>query len=112
MFRINPASGMLTLVERLPSGGKTPRHFALDPSGKWLWVANQDSNDLKLFQINPGSGRLLPQSGTLEIVSPVCVCFSSPIRPKPDRARDRGEKLAAGGRAPKFVFRKIQSLCI
>jgi 6-phosphogluconolactonase len=75
VFRINPASGMLTLVERLPSGGKTPRHFALDPSGKWLWVANQYSNNLSLFQIDPGNGRLVPRSGALEIISPVCVCF-------------------------------------
>jgi 6-phosphogluconolactonase len=75
VFRTNPKNGTLTPVEWVPSGGKTPRNFAIDPSGKWMFVANQDSNNLKLFQIDSSSGRLLPRSGSLEIVSPVCVCI-------------------------------------
>ncbi len=31
------------LVERLPSGGQTPRHFSLSPDGRFLLVAHQDS---------------------------------------------------------------------
>jgi 6-phosphogluconolactonase len=79
VFGINPENGGLTPVERVPSGGRTPRNFAIDPTGKWLFAANQDSNDIKLFQIDPSSGRLTPTSRSLRVVSPVCAIFS-PIR--------------------------------
>ena len=78
VFSVNPGHGRLKLVERVPSGGRTPRNFALDPSGNWLFAANQDSNDIKLFLIDPGSGRLSPRSGSLQVVSPVCISFVPP----------------------------------
>jgi 6-phosphogluconolactonase len=78
VYSINPGNGRLTPVERVPSGGKTPRNFAIDPSGNWLFAANQDSNDIKLFRIDPRSGRLSPRSGSLKVVSPVCICFLPP----------------------------------
>ena len=34
-------------------GGKTPRHFALDPGNQWLLVANQDSSNIVVFARNP-----------------------------------------------------------
>ena len=44
VFSVDQAKGTLTLVEFVPTGGKTPRNFAIDPSGRWLVAANQDSN--------------------------------------------------------------------
>ena len=32
---------------------KTPRHFTLDPTGKWLFAANQDSNSITIFRVDP-----------------------------------------------------------
>jgi 6-phosphogluconolactonase len=75
VFAIDPGSGKLSLVERVPTGGKTPRHFTLDPTGKWLFAANQDSNDITIFRVNPGSGRLTPTSQVLQVGTPVCVVF-------------------------------------
>jgi 6-phosphogluconolactonase len=63
----------LRLVERIPSGGRTPRHFAIDPAGRWLLVANQDSNDITLFRIDRRSGRLTAADRPLTVASPVCV---------------------------------------
>ena len=77
VFSISSENGSLTPVERVPSGGKTPRHFAIDPTGQWLFAANQNSNDIRLFQIDPSSGRLTPTSRSFKVVSPVCVCISS-----------------------------------
>jgi len=75
VFAIKPGSGTLSLVEIVPSGGKTPRNFAIDPTGKWLFAANQDSNNIDLFHIDPGTGRLTQTSQALQLTSPVCIVF-------------------------------------
>jgi len=75
VFAIKPGSGTLSLVEIVPTGGKTPRNFAIDPTGKWLFTANQDSNSIDLFHIDPGTGRLRQTSQVLQLTSPVCIVF-------------------------------------
>jgi len=75
VFTVDPQAGTLTLVEVVPTGGRTPRHFAIDPTGRWLLAANQNSNDIVVFRIDPGRGRLTPTSRSLKVVSPVCVRF-------------------------------------
>ncbi len=52
-----------------------PRHFKLDPTGKWLFAANQDSNSISIFRVNPDNGRLTPTSHALQVSTPVCVVF-------------------------------------
>lgn len=37
---------------------------AVDSSGKFLYVANTDSNSISLFSINSASGALVPHSGS------------------------------------------------
>jgi 6-phosphogluconolactonase len=68
-------SGVPKLLANVNTLGKTPRNFAIDPSGEWLWAANQDSASLILFRIDPKQGRLFPTDESLEIPSPVCVKF-------------------------------------
>ena len=43
VFKVDPAKGTLSPVEYVRTNGKTPRNFALDPTGSWLLAANQDS---------------------------------------------------------------------
>ena len=57
-FRVEPATGHLTLSAHTPTGGRTPRHFAIDASGTLMLVANQDTNDLHAFRIEPTTGQL------------------------------------------------------
>jgi 6-phosphogluconolactonase len=73
VFRIDPETGSLTAVERVPSGGRTPRNFAVDPTGTWFLAANQDSNEIRVFRIDPESGRLTLTPRSLKVVSPACV---------------------------------------
>lgn len=75
MFAIDPETGTVILLGTVPSGGKTPRNFALDPSGKWLLAANQDSDNLVVFALDPTSGRLTPTGSETAIPAPVCVKF-------------------------------------
>jgi 6-phosphogluconolactonase len=75
VFRISASDGTLKFVQRVPSGGKTPRNFAIDPTGRWLLAANQDSNDIQIFRVNQATGQLSPNSMISGIVAPVCVIF-------------------------------------
>jgi len=75
VFRIKPADGTLTFVQRISTGGKMPRNFAIDPTGKWLFAANQDSNNIQVFQIDPASGELSAMFLIEGIASPTCVIF-------------------------------------
>ncbi len=36
----------------------TPRNFEIDPTGKFLFVANEDTNNIAAFQIDSSNGRL------------------------------------------------------
>ena len=49
-----------------------PRSSAIDPAGKCLVCANQDSNDIVVFRIDPETG-LLFEISKMNIPTPVCV---------------------------------------
>ncbi|GHU25605.1 6-phosphogluconolactonase [Spirochaetia bacterium] len=56
----------------IPSGGKIPRDFSIDPTGQFLCVCHQESNNLVLFRIDPSTA--IPQkSAEYEIPSGVCI---------------------------------------
>jgi 6-phosphogluconolactonase len=80
MFAIDQDSGRLTSLGEVPSGGKTPRNFALDPSGTWLLAANQNTNNICEFRIDPVSGKLEPMGESVEVRHPVCVKFYPPAK--------------------------------
>lgn len=52
------SDGTLTLVEYVPTEGETPRDFDLDPSGKFVLVGHQDSDNLTLFERDSEAGKL------------------------------------------------------
>jgi 6-phosphogluconolactonase len=56
-FSIDSASGKLTLLNQVSSGSPGPTHLAIDPLGKWLFVANYGGGSLADFAIEP-DGRL------------------------------------------------------
>ncbi|WP_235513422.1 lactonase family protein [Burkholderia pseudomallei] len=71
IYAVNAADDKLTLVGRQSSLGKTPREFAIDPSGKWLIVGNQDSDSVFVFRRDIASGRLEPNPARIRIDKPV-----------------------------------------
>jgi 6-phosphogluconolactonase len=75
VFAVDSAKGTLTPVERIPSGGKTPRNFAIDPTGAFMLVAHQDSDNITEFKIDQKTGKLTSTGDTLEAFAPVCVIF-------------------------------------
>jgi len=60
IFSIDTATGMLKTVGYQPVFGKEPRNFTLDPSGRWLLVANQESNQIVIFRVDRETGLLRP----------------------------------------------------
>lgn len=69
------ATGALTPLGYEPTRGKTPRHFAIAPGGKWLVVANQDSGTLAVYRIDDATGKLTPSGALVDSGTPVCVLF-------------------------------------
>ncbi|MBP1605900.1 MAG: secreted protein, partial [Acidobacteria bacterium] len=54
------------------------RSFAIDPSGRWLIAANQRSNSLVVFRLDPATGLPSAVGAPITIPEPVCVLFAPP----------------------------------
>jgi 6-phosphogluconolactonase len=52
-YRIDPASGRLTVINRQPTGGTNGAHLSIDGSGRYLAVANYATGGLALLSIAP-----------------------------------------------------------
>jgi len=75
VYHVDPKSGELSLVQRTSAGGERPWGFGIDPSGKWLLVANQQSGTVNAFSIDPVSGMLSNSGQSAEEPTPVSVTF-------------------------------------
>lgn len=75
-LRLDPDFGQLDLVETVPSGGRTPRFFALTPDGRQMLVLNEDSDSILTFTVDADDGRLTPTGVRVTTGSPVCLVFS------------------------------------
>ncbi len=75
VFSIRPKDGKLDLVQRISCGGKTPRHFTLDPTAQWLLCGNQDSATITIFRRDAATGKLTGPTQTVPIDSPMYTLF-------------------------------------
>ena len=73
IFTIDGPTGALTAAGHQPTGGKTPRNFAIDPTGAFLLAANQDSDTIAVFRIDRASGRLASVGSPVRVPRPVCL---------------------------------------
>ena len=58
VFAIDPATAQLTEIQRRTVEGDHPREFSLDPSGKFLLIANQKSNQIVVIARDTQTGQL------------------------------------------------------
>jgi 6-phosphogluconolactonase len=64
-FSIDPATGALTLVNTTPlTPGTGPQGAAIDPAGKFVFVAHQGGNNISVFSLDPSTGAPSPVSGS------------------------------------------------
>lgn len=79
VLSIDPTNGHLSLVQRISSGGKTPRNFAFDPTSRWIVCTNHGSNNAVVFSVNPDTGYLAQVGEPVSVPSPFCERFL-PVR--------------------------------
>jgi 6-phosphogluconolactonase len=70
-------NGQLQPQSVVSSLGKGPRNFVIDPTGKFLLVAHQYSNDVVVFKRDLISGAITDSGKRLELCSPVCLIFGN-----------------------------------
>ncbi|MCX7817823.1 MAG: lactonase family protein [Kiritimatiellae bacterium] len=73
-FRLD-ASGRPALMGHTATRGRTPRHFGVDASGRWLVVANQDTDNVVVFPLDEGTGALGEPTSEISVPAPVCVLW-------------------------------------
>lgn len=73
-FAVNE-EGKLTHIQTIGAEVHIPRNINLDPSGQWLLVAGQKSNNLPIFKINPATGMLSYTQKKIDVPSPMCIEF-------------------------------------
>ena len=75
IFAVDDSSGTLGPVGWEPTQGKTPRFFAIEPSGTVLYAANMDSDTIVAFRVDAGSGKLTPTGQIIKTGSPSSIVF-------------------------------------
>jgi 6-phosphogluconolactonase len=68
--------GGIELVERLSTLGKGPRDFAIDPTGNYLLVGHQYTNNIVIFKRDKTTGKLVDTGKRVELCSPVGLLFT------------------------------------
>jgi len=76
VFRADPATAALNVIQVQPVRGAFPRNIALSPDGGWLLAAGADSNTVSVHKVNPTTGELTYQTkGVLNVPAPICILF-------------------------------------
>lgn len=78
-WSIDQQNGTLSFIERYSSGGETPRNFIIDPSGRYLLAANQDSDSIVVFERDQQKGTLRPTGQKTEVGKPVYL-YMEPVK--------------------------------
>ena len=63
------------MVENLPTGGKEPRDFKFDPSGKFMLMGHQISDDVIAFAIDQSTGKLERKGSPVKVSKVVNFAF-------------------------------------
>lgn len=73
-FKRNVNTGEIERIQNISVHGDWPRNFTLDPTGKFLLVANKNSQNIAVFSIDKTTGKLSFLNAT-KVPEPVCLLF-------------------------------------
>ncbi|CAJ1419507.1 unnamed protein product [Effrenium voratum] len=78
--------GLLTLVDFTSTEGAHPRNFSIHPSGSWVLVANQDSDNVVVFRRDKKTGNLQDAGTRATLKQARCIVWGPPVvkRKQPD----------------------------
>ena len=75
IFSVDSATGVLKVVGHQSTLGIKPRNFSFDPTGNFLLVANQDSDNIIIFSVNHETGLLIDTGKMITVPNPVCLVW-------------------------------------
>lgn len=76
VYAVNRVDGTLSLLQRAPAVGTFPWHIALHRSGRWLLVANRDTDSINVLRRNSATGLLSDSGQSLATPRPVVICMA------------------------------------
>ena len=74
MYTIDQNNGTLTLIGFVSTKGSSPRNFVISPSGKYLLIANQNTGNVVVFEID-ANGSLIDKNIEIKVPRAVCLKF-------------------------------------
>lgn len=79
VYRADPATSALNVIQVQPVRGAFPRNIALSPDGGWLLAAGADSNTVAVHKIDQTTGELTYQTKSIiNVPAPICILFVKP----------------------------------
>jgi 6-phosphogluconolactonase len=75
VFRVE-ADGSLSAAEVVENVPGWPRDFNIDPSGRYLMVAGERSNEIELYHRDSNTGELTRSGIGIDLPSPGCILFT------------------------------------
>ncbi|MDX1938120.1 MAG: lactonase family protein [Flavihumibacter sp.] len=73
IFSVNRKTGKLKAIGYQSVLGKTPRNFNFDPTGNYLLVGNQNSDEIVIFKRDTKTGLLTDSGQRITVGKPVCL---------------------------------------
>ena len=73
IFSINQSNGQVNWIDHQSTLGNTPRNFNFDPTGNFLLVANQNSDEIVIFKRDKQTGLLTDTGKRVNVSKPVCL---------------------------------------
>ncbi|MFW5688843.1 MAG: lactonase family protein [Spirochaetota bacterium] len=75
VFSRSETDGTLEMIGTFSTTGEGPRHFQLAPSGEWMLVANQASDHVVSFRVDPDTGMGTWSGKSVHVPAPACTEF-------------------------------------
>lgn len=75
VYAVNGESGAFREIQRLSAQGSAPWSIGIDPTGRWLLVANQGSGSVVVFQVNQSTGKLTATGQSLMVPKASAITF-------------------------------------
>ena len=73
VFAWDSKNRIISLIQNQPVEGKTPRNFLIHGSGRFLLSANQNSDTITGFRLDPETGKLTFSGVSVRVGKPVCL---------------------------------------